>query len=167
MRVKNLPFLLLVLLAAMCSLRFCLRVYREEIPEIDERIRAITTFNDASAFLRDADSERVFRYVGVEKLTEPYLRFRIKDFIPSGYCLTMKIRAKPTVLKSCFMRSAMGRAEGCDIKGDTATFAVDMLDHAQFMWNNRDCYVGIGFSASSLKPGDKVELLDFKFERVR
>jgi hypothetical protein len=94
---------------------------------------------------------------------EPYLRFKIRDFIPSGCVLRMRLKVPASAAKSCFVRSAKSSGENGTICGDVVCFAIDMAPPDQFIWADGFCYVGVALAKGALSPGDTVELLDFEF----
>ncbi len=153
---------LIAIIAAFVSYSFCRKVNDGIYPELPTAIRTLETFNNFKCFVQDTSSPRTFRYKG-RQTPEAYLRFAIPDFTPRGYTLTLRLRARQALLESSYLRFAHGRAEGRTIHGDTATYVIRMKDPEQFVWTNGKCYVGVGFPSASLREGDIVELVDFKF----
>lgn len=130
-----------------------------------EAIASIKTFNDISYFNRDAVNPRRFVYVPNDSSPhDAYMRFAIPGIDPSHYLLRLKINARPELLKAARVRSARDVRQGGDVKGNVATFDIVMKDAMPFMWTDGKCYVGLTFPRESLRQGDTVELLDFKFE---
>ena len=132
----------------------------------NEKIAAVRTFNDVSLFKVDPKNPRRFIFVNDSKAGEAYLRFRIPDFTPSDYKLSLCIRANPSVLNGCVVRTAksvLSDNRGV-VKGDIATYVIDMNDADTFMWSDKACYVGVSLPKFLLKLGDVVELVDFKFQ---
>ena len=132
----------------------------------NEKIAAVRTFNDISLFKMAPKDPRRFVFTNDSKASEAYLRFRIPEFNPSDYKLTLCIRASPSVLNGCVVRTAksvLSDNRGI-IKGDIATYTIDMNDADTFMWSDKACYVGVTMPKFLLKAGDVVELVDFKFQ---
>ena len=132
-----------------------------------EKIAPFKTFNDISNFVQDPANPRRFQFKPQPGRDATYLRFRITEADPDGWQLTMRIKARPFVLKHLVVRSAkevMMKAGGV-IEGDVATFTVNLAPKDTFMWRDGSCYVGVcpDKGAWLLTPGDVVELLDFKF----
>lgn len=132
-----------------------------------EKIAPLNTFNDISNFVADPANPRRFQFKPQPGRDATYLRFRIPGADPAGWQLTMRIKARPFVLKHLVVRSAreiMMKAGGV-IEGDVATFTVNMSPSDTFMWRDGSCYVGLSPDKGTwlLKPDDVVELLDFKF----
>ena len=163
--MKNIYCLCVVLLILMVSmLSFSVAEYEGRIPDLPEMVKGVTQFNDLALFEFSADSPNIYRFRDDPTRNEAYLRFAIPGFDPSAYRLRLRIKARPELLKDAKVRSARDLRHGGDVKGDVATFDIPMEDSAPFMWTDGRCYVGLAFPKTSLRPGDTVELLDFKFE---
>ena len=143
----------------------CTKTLAKAGKELDAEVAALTTFNDISSFAFDPANPRRFIYKPVAD--EAYLRFAISGVVPSSYLLWLKIKARPELLKEARVRSARDMQHGGDVKGDVATFDISMEDSVPFMWTDGKCYVGLTFPKVSLRDGDTVELVDFKFEFVK
>ena len=158
----------LIVLAAIAAVRLfshSLALYKGEISELPESVRAVTTFNNCKMFMPDKGDPRRFRFSRDAKKSdgEAYLRFRIPKFDPSDYAVKFRIRARPELLGMAVLRTAISRIKCGEIKGDVMTFSVNMNESKTFVWSDGACYVGVGLPLVLLKDGDTVELLDFKF----
>lgn len=140
--------------------RQLVRLSREH--EFFVKLKSIETFNDAPSFIVDPKNNRRFTF-SKSSSVEPYLRFKIRDFISSGCVLRMRLKVPASAAKSCFVRSAKSSGENGTICGDVVCFAIDMAPLDQFIWADGFCYVGVAFAKDALRPGDVVELADFKF----
>lgn len=164
-RMYNGVFLLIVL-AAFSAIRlfsYARALYQGDISELPEEVRLIRTFNDCSMFVQNQNNHRLFTFSRDKNKAEAYLRFRVPKFNPSDYMLRFSIRARPELLKDSFLRTAKKRIKFGKVKDDIMTFVIDMKDDQSFMWNDGACYVGVGLPLAMLRPGDVVELVDFKF----
>ena len=135
--------------------------------DFEAKIASLSSFNDISNFVPDAKNPRCFRFVPQQGRDSAYLRFRIPKANPNGWQLKMRVKARPFVLKHLVVRSArevMMKLGGV-IDGDVATFTINMDPVDTYLWNDGSCYVGLCPDKGSwlLKPGDVVELVDFKF----
>lgn len=157
--------LLVCIACVLGSARRCSEELLKANRKVDPKLVALHTFNNLASFKVNDANPRSFSFVTNSVSNEAYLRFRIEDFNPSDYDLTMSIRANASVLKGACVRSAQNviSSNRGDIKGDVATYVVDMSDSDTFMWSDKACYVGICIPKFLLKSGDTVELLDFKF----
>ena len=155
-----------LLLLVLCGFSYSLWRYQAafHVP-MSAKVRSVSTFNNCLGFASDALTPRLFKATGEKQAQEAFLRFALAAFNPTGYRLTMKVRGPRALLEACYLRSATG----CSVKekvlhDDVAEFDVDLSDVSKFVWSDGTCYVGIGFPVSSLREGDEVELVDFRFE---
>ena len=79
----------------------------------------------------------------------------------------MRLKAREDLLKKSRAKSGQNMWDSAVVDGDMATYNISMKDPKAFLWNDGKCYVGVFFPNAALKPGDVVELVDFKFELVR
>ena len=164
--MKKIHLLCVILLILMVNmLSFSVAEYEGRLPELPEQVKSISQFNDCSLFevINNAPNA-IYQLRDNPTCTEAYLRFAIPGFDPSACRLRLRIKARPELLKDAKVRSARDLRHGGDVMGDVATFDIPMEDSAPFMWTDGRCYVGLAFPKTSLRPGDTVELLDFKFE---
>jgi len=163
--MKMIYFLSAVLLLVMGRmLLFSIAEYEGRIPALPEQVKSITQFNDLALFELADGSSNVYRFRENSSRTEAHLRFALPGFDPSPYQLRLKLKARPELLKAARVRTARDVRHGGDVKGDIATFDISMKDPTPFVWSDGKCYVGVTFPKTSLKPGDTVELVDFRFE---
>lgn len=158
--------LVLLCLVGSCAALQRLTTHLSSTSDSLKKISGLDAFNDVSGFQMKNDNPSVFVVEGdaLKKGKEPYLRFSIPDFDPSSYKLILKLRARPGILKAGKIRSARGSWDGGVIDGDIITYDISMKDKSTFLWEDNKCYVGVSFPSSIFKPGDTIELLDFKFE---
>ena len=154
----------LAMLGAVRMFSHALAVHQGKLSYLPKNVQEIATFNDCLMFKRDKDNPK--RFVFRDNMAgnvEAYLRFAIPDFDPSAYRLVLRLRSRPDLLRQSKIRSARDTLEGGDVMGDIATYQISMRDASSFVWSDKKCYVGVMFPKPSLKSGDVVELLDFKF----
>ena len=160
---------ILILLAAIAAIRVfnhSLAVHEGRISYLPESVRTLISFNDCLLFRQDGNNPRRFVFCDSGDGGEGYLRFAIPDFDPSGCKLTLRIKARPELLRNSRMRSAREIGTGGTIVNDVATYCISFEERNSFLWSDNKCYVGVRFPKSALRPGDVVELMDFSFSRL-
>ena len=160
-------FFLLMLLLVMGIRVTCyfLAVYEGRVSCLPESIRQMSTFNDIRGFSVDPENPRKYLVSDdYRRLDHCYLRFVIPNIDPSQYKLVLRMSARADLLKHSMVRSARGTANSPVVGGSIATYEISMKNSTAFLWDDGKCYVGVMFPRSAIKPGDTVELLDFKFE---
>ena len=147
---------------------FFLAAHEGRFSFLPASVKKLTTFNNLSGFKPDPGNPRRFTYVSNrERIGDCFLRFAVSDFDPSSYRVLLHLKAREDLLKKSRAKSGQNTWESAVVNGDMATYNISMKDSKAFLWNDGKCYVGVFFPNASLKPGDVVELVDFKFELVR